>query len=637
VSLKYEPAACPSTIALSLLIVVTQRTMGIYDSLALPNDKKSIRLLTIEPSRNYNSLVICHLRVVSIGKDLEYEALSYTWGDPKDRAPICVGGEETLVTKNLAAALHALRDPTETRTLWIDAICINQEDLDEKSFQVPMMTLIYKSCSRTIIWLGESDKDSRKAFKIIREGAREYPREVSSVLRRQWFRRMWIIQEVSLAPKAFVQCGKDGVDWEKLAAAVALVPQLGSMVNPNGSGAHLHPAFFPRILNAARKRIQDGTPFDLHEALRCFQPFDATMPVDKVFGILGLISDPSLVQVDYKLSPQEVYTRVAVRTITHTKSLDIFLDCQQQTQGHQLPDLPSWVPDWSTTDGPLDNPMETVTAKEIFHASRDTPLGDPIRATNGVLTLQGHLIGSIADLGEPIPSINQIREKYWPAENLLPHRRAFEIINEAPAIFNTWKAVICRSSQNTPDRTLSDPYATGETLLEALYHTLNSNGGPFADAESDRKFTTWMHSIEFFLKMLEVYGRIVAKLPWLLAWLITGPLCITASSLVAVKLLRKSFVIDAPVQHSDPSRQSSVVGRTDGDLAGLFPAPSLTTPNTVPSRVGDSIVLFRGGSRPYVIRREEGGRWRLIGNAYVHGIMYGAAFREKECVDIELV
>lgn len=276
-------------------------------------------------------------------------------------------------------------------------------------------------------------------------------------------------------------------------AIVTLVSPLGSFVNPSSDEDkdHLHPIFYPRILDATRKRIQEGILFDLHETLRCFQPFDATLPVDKVFGILGLVTKPDLVEVDYTLSSRDVYQKVALSTLRHTKNLDLFLDCLQNVAGPRIPGLPSWVPDWSTTDGPLDNAIPTVTSKEIFHASRGTQLDDTIQSVDGILKLRGQFIGKIADLGETIPSIGQLRMKYWPQGRLAPHRRAFEVTIDATRIFNSWKTTICRRHDDQ-DRLLSDKYPTGESLLEVLYHTTNSNGGPFSDAAADRDFTAWM-------------------------------------------------------------------------------------------------------------------------------------------------
>jgi hypothetical protein len=105
---------------------------------------------------------------------------------------------------------------------------------------------------------------------------------------------------------------------------------------------------------------------------------------------------------------------------------------------------------------------------------------------------------------------------------------------------------------------------------------------------------------------------------------------------IVFQLIRGKAAMDAPKETQDSSRQNSVVGRIDAGLIGLFPAPSFTAHDALPSLVGDDVVIFKGATRPYVVRKV-GDRWKIVGCAYVHGIMYGAAFKENECVDIWLI
>ncbi|KAH7343101.1 heterokaryon incompatibility, partial [Pyrenochaeta sp. MPI-SDFR-AT-0127] len=86
-----------------------------------------------------------------------YEALSYTWGDPKERLPILVNETEVPVTRNLHAALEHFRSETIDVVLWVDALCINQTDDVEKSKQVDLMTKIYAYATSTRVWLGPAD------------------------------------------------------------------------------------------------------------------------------------------------------------------------------------------------------------------------------------------------------------------------------------------------------------------------------------------------------------------------------------------------------------------------------------------------------------------------------------------------
>ncbi|KAF1958145.1 HET-domain-containing protein [Byssothecium circinans] len=85
---------------------------------------------------------------------IEYEALSYTWGDTAKPHDIKINGRMMPVTKNLSLALQHLRCPYEDQILWVDAIYINQENDKERAHQVVQMTSIYKRAKKVLIWLG---------------------------------------------------------------------------------------------------------------------------------------------------------------------------------------------------------------------------------------------------------------------------------------------------------------------------------------------------------------------------------------------------------------------------------------------------------------------------------------------------
>ena len=86
-----------------------------------------------------------------------YEAVSYVWGSACHRAVIRIDGKDVKVTQNLAAALRRLAFPNRSRILWVDQLCINQEDDLEKATQVPLMSQIYSRAKHCLIWLGEID------------------------------------------------------------------------------------------------------------------------------------------------------------------------------------------------------------------------------------------------------------------------------------------------------------------------------------------------------------------------------------------------------------------------------------------------------------------------------------------------
>jgi Heterokaryon incompatibility protein (HET) len=123
----------------------------------LKDNSSQIRILRVLPPLEpaLEPLPIrCELEVVSLDEKPPYEAVSYAWGDPKDTRLIVVEGLEIKIRKNLEACLRYLRKPDKELRLWVDAICINQDDKREKSQQVAMMGDIFRSCPSAYIWLG---------------------------------------------------------------------------------------------------------------------------------------------------------------------------------------------------------------------------------------------------------------------------------------------------------------------------------------------------------------------------------------------------------------------------------------------------------------------------------------------------
>jgi hypothetical protein len=121
-----------------------------YSPLAL--DPPEVRLLTLKPGSG-ESLIVCEVYVYDFDEKLHqiYEALSYTW-EGASQAITVNGNSEFEVTGNLSVALRRIRHETQSRLLWVDAICINQKDKVEKSQQLGKIGDIYKHCKNCIIW-----------------------------------------------------------------------------------------------------------------------------------------------------------------------------------------------------------------------------------------------------------------------------------------------------------------------------------------------------------------------------------------------------------------------------------------------------------------------------------------------------
>lgn len=204
-----------------------------------------IRVLRLLPNSVENRSVDCDLVVYSFSKDHEveqpYEAMSWCWGTAKPTAYINIHKDGKVYAKyvppELLTALKALRLPKVARYLWIDAICINQDNALEKNHQVEMMSEIYGRAKRVCVWLGDGDESSQLALRFIRkevlqlqnfdelcesERASRKWSALLDLMQRPWFSRRWVVQEISLARRAVVYCGTDKISWRKFAVAVEL-------------------------------------------------------------------------------------------------------------------------------------------------------------------------------------------------------------------------------------------------------------------------------------------------------------------------------------------------------------------------------------------------------------------------------
>ncbi|KAF2242196.1 hypothetical protein BU26DRAFT_524389 [Trematosphaeria pertusa] len=135
----------------------------------LDASKKEIRLLLLRTGRQYEEPVHCTLRHTPLGEAGEYFALSYAWGDPTRTRPILLNGCSVEVTTNLEEFLRKMHATKQKLVLWVDALCINQKDMAERSSQVRIMKDIYSNAWMVFVWLGSSDEDTDRAFNFVEE------------------------------------------------------------------------------------------------------------------------------------------------------------------------------------------------------------------------------------------------------------------------------------------------------------------------------------------------------------------------------------------------------------------------------------------------------------------------------------
>jgi len=168
----------------------------------------AIRLLRLLPHDNEDAPLQCQLFNCTIQdsgrRTHPYAALSYVWGETDNPKSISINDHNLTVTVNLYGALSRLRHTSIERVLWVDAICINQNDTFEKEQQIRIMAKIYALASQVVVWLGDAADNSDQALEEIRlVGSHENSSNSSSLnitqqdailelLRRPWFRRIWV-------------------------------------------------------------------------------------------------------------------------------------------------------------------------------------------------------------------------------------------------------------------------------------------------------------------------------------------------------------------------------------------------------------------------------------------------------------
>ena len=172
---------------------------------------------------------------------VNYDALSWCWGtSPPQYALMVRKGEVTYklkIKRELALALKYLRYRHKTRILWVDAVCINQDNPSERNHQVQMMSRIYTRARMVCIWLGEHTEESKTAIKFIQKEVMELRnietlctekryahkwQALQMLMQTEWFSRRWVVQEIALAKQAVVCCGADMIPWKDFAIAVEL-------------------------------------------------------------------------------------------------------------------------------------------------------------------------------------------------------------------------------------------------------------------------------------------------------------------------------------------------------------------------------------------------------------------------------
>ncbi|GKZ91882.1 hypothetical protein AnigIFM59636_004562 [Aspergillus niger] len=273
--------------------------------------------------------------VDSLDEKRDYAALSYSWGDGSADHHIYLLPEGTdriedslslPIRENLFCALHRLRRKDQNVTLWVDALCIDQENNAEKTRQLGCMVDIYGQARMVCIWLGESDNERRsdKAMDFIpqlvdmatldantdgKDHAHQWA-ALSELTRDPWFARRWIVQEISLASKAVVYCGEKMVHWDVLVDAIALLvaneERVRALFDPSKwrygrktlgeiqfSSANILLEVISSLFPTTEDRSKHKPLKSLEYLVTTLQTFDASDPRDLIYALVHISRDYS--------------------------------------------------------------------------------------------------------------------------------------------------------------------------------------------------------------------------------------------------------------------------------------------------------------------------------------------------------
>ena len=534
------------------------------------------------------------------GRSRTYEALSYTWHGQASTETVLCDGRLLYVTHSLIEALQSLRRSTTSRILWIDAICINQADLRERSHQVGLMRLIYNRAAHVISWIGKEDEYTATAFQFISKITKEhispdvslhaspdviwdkqtmeamnlppFPsyewEALAKLFERVYFRRIWVVQELVVSSKAVVRCGFMTIRWEYveyIARSLLSTGWLGALKEAYGS--NVTPNFVQTISNcrASFAELNAGRGIPLSLLLSATRRFEASDPRDKIIAVVGLadhrtLGMPASRIFNYEKPVVELYRDVTGHLIQSQRSLTL-LSSVEDSSDRRIHDLPSWVPDYSVWQ------QHTVLGASIrvghlkFRAAGSTPLscrwteGSPLLAVDGFRQDEIKTVSARA-LEHRAQNIEVVLQWLQLAESL--------VRDGLIGIDAFWRTLIGDQGRHmypAPEQygTHFESYLAHANARKTGYPGVRKSG---IDQKASQEANTLLYQ----------------------------------AALGYVATHRKFFT-------------------TKKGAIGLGPQSM---------RPGDLVCILSGGRVPFVARAE-GSNFRLIGESYVHGLMEGQA------------
>ncbi|KAI6091642.1 heterokaryon incompatibility protein-domain-containing protein [Hypoxylon rubiginosum] len=608
--------------------------------------QNSARILLLAPGDDHD-IITCKLYAADDIASEEYEALSYVWGSPANPASVICNGCTISVTQNLYKALRGLRQPHSVRHLWIDALCINQSDNEERSHQVRNMARIYHFAEHVIVWLGEGDQTSHEAIEFLshlwslipgrsqyvdfnefdEHGPRLTPADKESpvaeirelftelsmskwaamgvFLRNQYFERVWVLQEVAFAAKATFVCGKDQVPMHKVVYAMLWTVYRQTSPFFSVELNRRHGTRVGGFMFAARNNLRHAhivtkgdemapTPFvPLFHVLRHTATSKATDARDKIIAVLGMADDvgPNMSQLvpDYSKNAAEIYTQAAIFFLEKKGNLR-YLQMMPDVEGptNMAFKLPSWVIDWTWHSN---NETVRPLAGRDFQAGGSEPAKVSISDDEETCIVNGSLIGQVTVLGLDIRTeLVRLRNTYASTGD-----------GDMTVEENKLKAQWFQEMENMAAQVWPDDV---ERRDNTLWRTLTGDQDPNDPEDGPANPETMHGSFNALRTIFQAYS------------------------------LRKGRPDDIPAGKEALFYQGLASVASDRRLAIISSRPATIGLVSRRSQVGDSVYVLHGLHVPVTLRphAELGGCWQFVNECYAHGFMAGEGLemRSKE-------
>ncbi|KAK4184766.1 heterokaryon incompatibility protein-domain-containing protein [Podospora australis] len=704
-----------------------------YTPLPADNTTKSIRLLELLPGSRQDD-ICCNLTSIPLHSQLQYEALSYVWGDTTELSPIQINNDSQLmITSNLRTALLNIRQPNTSRRLWIDAVCIDQNNVQERNHQVSLMSEIYRTASRTLVWLGNNHpvhtikacflvetladeaislQEQQDANLTLGSGDQLHQQQSdlslplldtvaiadeSPLYQRfkndfsalhlacaEWWFRTWTVQEILLASKAVVVCGKYTLDWDRLCYAVDYGLTLG-IWNPVVLGIIVDPIMTPYLsLRAMRRQKQlrqnmassfptESVPNDTATAETAANTLldlliqsrfrQATDPRDKVYGLLGLLSPEATNALgmvpDYTLSTEAVYTHTARQLLLHSGgSLRLLGSAgQTPTSGSSTIislSLPSWVSDWRNATAPFCPVPLTNDARGFPRQTHASAPLDPedcslllgkTTSNRDVLRLTGHHLTTITSVA---PVLHRLRRDGFASTKVLEQQSTLverlaalgqvfkgvvkayaEVSSVVPHLATFWDWEAFFREEGPPE--VQNLRWDGASVPKQGEIQRQCEDGERGGGGYDPLFVYWQTLCVGTMAprgedTQQLFYSWRASLKAIFSWREWGVDSLFRP-LAFVGYLMKTWNEYNRFACLLEGVYERRLGRGENKMLVLLPGEA---------QVGDQIFLVKGGRVPLVFRQRKEGGWIFVGEAYAHGIMDGEGFEERRCGEMEV-